>query len=348
MHSAATATREKAMKRKIKNIRFLIEYFIVIIPYHLLRALPRPLMRGFARTISFCGYTCWPGVGKLIRANLKAAFPEKGDKEISEIAYKSFFNTIYNIVDFLWMMGKQDRIEKYMHLPPDILRQLRDCVESGTRILFVNPHLGSWEGSGLMAANQAGIRLAAIAKITRNPYLNKLINQDNRERGGIKIIFSQGAMKEALRCLNEGMSMGTLIDQNTRVRNGGIFVNMFGIPVASSRAPATLWHYCLTNNIPAKVIYGTSVRENDILVAHSATLSKEYHEYANDEEIIQELMDISERFIRRYPDQYLWLYKRFQYIPPDSSDEVKAKYPYYAVVPPPTFFRKLIAKADEE
>lgn len=335
------------MKKKLKNLRYFIEYIIIIIPYHLIRLLPRSVMRGFARLISTCSYACWPGGGKLIRANIKAAFPEKNEQEINEIARKSFFNTIYNVIDFVWMMGKTKRMKKYMHLPPDVLRQLRDCVESDTRIIFVNPHLGSWEASGMMAANHADIRIAAIAKITRNPYLNKLLNQENRERGGIKIIFSKGAMKEALRCLNQGMSMGTLIDQNTRVRNGGIFVNIFGIPVASSRAPATLWHYCRTNNIPVKIIYGTSVRENDILVAHSAFLSKEYDEYANEEEIIQELMNISERFIRKYPDQYLWLYKRFQYIPPEAPDELKARYPYYAVVPPPTFFRKISAKADE-
>lgn len=334
----------KDIGKQLKNIRFRLEYILVIIPYHAIRLLPRPLMRGLASFISFAAYGLAPGIRKLIRANLKAAFPEKDDREISRIARKSFHNTIYNFFDFIWMMGKPKRIEKYTCLPPPILEQLRDCVENDIRILFVNPHLGSWEGSGIIAANTASVRLAAIAKITRNPYLNNLLNKDNRERGGIRIIFSKGAIRDSLKCLHEGYSIGLLIDQNTRIRDGGTFVNMFGLPVASSRSPAMLWHYCETNNIPARVIYGTTLRENDRLVAHSATLAKPYHEYSGDEEIIQELMDITESFIRRYPEQYLWLYRRFQYIPPDAPEELKARYPYYARTPDSKFFRRKTAK----
>ena len=334
----------KELKKQLKNIRFLLEYTVIIIPYHAIRLLPRFLMRGLSSFVSFAAYSLAPGIRKLIQANLKAAFPEKDDAEISRIARKSFHHTIYNFFDFIWMMGKPKRIAKYTHLPPPVFKLLRDCVESDTRILFVNPHLGSWEGSGVIAANTASIRLAAIAKATHNPYLNNLLNKDNRERSGIKIIFSKGAIRDSLKCLNEGYSLGLLIDQNPRVRDGGTFVNMFGLPVASSRSPAMLWHYCETNNIPSKIIYGTTLRENDRLVAHSAILSKPYSEYAGDDEIIQELMDITESFIRRYPEQYLWLYRRFQYIPPDAPDEVKARYPYYARVPDPKFFRQKVAQ----
>ena len=51
-------------------------------------------------------------------------------------------------------------------------------------------------------------------------------------------------------------------------------------------------------------------------------------------------MKLSESFIRRYPEQYLWLYKRFQHIPPDCPEELRRRYPYYAKVPSPNFFRK--------
>ncbi len=330
------------MKKTLKNLRFLLEYIIIIIPYHLIRLLPRPVMRWVSYFNSSIAYAVAPGIRKLICANLKAAFPEKDDREIAAIARKSFHNTIYNFFDFIWMMGKPKRIEKYTHLPPHILTLLRDCVENNIRILFVNPHLGSWEGSGIIATNTAGVKLAAIAKVTHNPYLNDLLNKDNRERGGIKIIFSKGAIKDSLKCLHEGYSVGLLIDQNTRIRDGGAFVNMFGLPVASSRSPAMLWHYCEANQIPVKVIYGTTLRTGDKLEAHFALPAKAYHEYANDDEILQELMDITEGFIRQYPDQYLWLYKRFQYIPPDAPEELKARYPFYARVPEAKFFRKRI------
>ena len=48
----------------------------------------------------------------------------------------------------------------------------------------------------------------------------------------------------------------------------------------------------------------------------------------------------AEKDILKYPEQYLWFYKRFQYIDPEASDEVKKRYPDYAVVPNAHFFSR--------
>lgn len=50
------------------------------------------------------------------------------------------------------------------------------------------------------------------------------------------------------------------------------------------------------------------------------------------------MTDITEEFIRMAPDQYLWLYKRFQYIPENVSPEIRRRYPAYARVPNKRFF----------
>jgi len=141
--------------------------------------------------------------------------------------------------------------------------------------------------------------------------------------------------------LNAGLSVGTLIDQNTRVRDGGTFVNFFGLPVTSSLAPAALMKYCAAHHLPAVIIYGSCLRDkDDRLVAHSKYLSKPFAEYESEQAVIQELMDISETFIRQSPEQYLWMYHRFQNIHPDTPEELKRRYPFYARVAPPKFFSK--------
>ena len=172
--------------------------------------------------------------------------------------------------------------------------------------------------------------------------MNKLFNQGTRERGArLEIIFSHGAIREALKALKAGRSIGTLIDQNTRVRDGGVFVDFFGIPVASSAAPAMLKRYCDAHGIPSAIVYGTCVRRDDGTVeALSADLPRPFSDYADDREVLQELMNISERFIREFPEQYLWFYRRFQYIPPDCPEETRRRYPDYAVSPGEKFYRK--------
>ncbi len=325
----------------MKKIGQFTVYLAAVAAFKLLRATPRALLRVEARLAGTLLYL-WPAAGRITRANLAAAFPDKSAAEVGRIARASMFNLIYNILEFLWMCGNTKRIELCCTIPEPLRTFLADQVKEGRRIIFVNPHLGSWEDSGLMAPHYSGVKMVAIAKPVRNPYLDNFYNRLGREQeSGLKIVYSKGAMRACLKALKDGYGVGTLIDQNTRVRDGGTFVDFFGLPVPSSTAPAVLMDYCIKNSIPAIIIYGTSVRlENGVVTAHAALLSKPYEEYASPAEVLQELMHISEEFIRKFPEQYLWFYKRFQYIPQDADEALKAKYPFYAAVAPDKFYRK--------
>ena len=329
------------MKHFLLDVRYLIEYLAVVGLCAVIRILPQRSLKGLARLISFC-IRCIPSARHLVLENLKAAFPEMDEKERIRIMRGSFLHMIWNMLEFFWIGGDPARIRKCYYLPDDITNRLKAHVASGERIIFVNPHLGSWEASGVMAPFYAGVDMVAIAKPVRNPYLNKLLNSGRRERtAGLEIIFSRGAMHASLRALRQGRGVGTLIDQNTRVRDGGVFVDFFGLPVPSSAAPAALKRYCDKHKLPAVIVYGTSLRLADGRnTAHSAYLSKPFGEYADDREVLQELMEISEKFIRMHPEQYLWFYKRFQYIPPDCPPEIRRRYPDYAAEPRASFFRK--------
>ncbi len=327
--------------RVLTDFRYRLEYLAVWIPYHLIRLLPYSAVR----LIAFCGSRvvhAIPSARKIVRANIRAAMPELPESEVLRIAKESFYHLSVNLLEFIWLDGKPERIRRCYFLPPDITEELKAHVARGERIIFVNPHLGSWEASGLMAPYYAGVKMVAIAKPVKNPYFNRILNGGNREKvSGLEIIFANGAIRAALKALRSGLGVGTLIDQNTRVRDGGVFVDFFGLPVPSSTAPANLMNYCKLHNIPAVIIYGTSVRHEDgRITAHSEYLSKPFEEYADETEVLQELMQISEKYIRRYPEQYLWFYKRFQYIPPESSAELKKRYPFYAAEASPRFFRK--------
>jgi lauroyl/myristoyl acyltransferase len=81
------------------------------------------------------------------------------------------------------------------------------------------------------------------------------------------------------------------------------------------------------------------VREADGKVhARVRYLPRPFAEYEDDAAVLQALMDLAEENIRRYPEQYLWLYHRFQNIPPEAPEELRRRYPYYAAVPSPSFF----------
>lgn len=333
------------MGKFLKNIRYMLEYAIVIVPYVLIRLSPWCVIRAIAR-FSACIVWAIPSFRKLISANIRTAMPELEATEVRRIGKTSCFHLFLNLYEFIWLTGKKERIEKHYILPQDVTDKLKAHVAAGERIIFVNPHLGSWEASGLMAPYYAGVNMVAIAKPVRNPYLNNLLNHGNREREhGLKIIFAKGAIKAATKALRDGFGVGTLIDQNTRVRDGGAFVRFFGMPVASSKSPAGLMRYCASRQIPSVIVYGSSLRMPDGKVqAFAEWLSKPFDQYETEEEVIQELMDISESYIRRFPEQYLWFYRRFQFIPPDADQAIRARFPYYATTATPKFFSRIAGR----
>ncbi|MBQ7396141.1 MAG: hypothetical protein IJW08_06350 [Lentisphaeria bacterium] len=331
----------------MKKIREFFLYIAAMTAYYIIRSLPGCAVRPAARMLA---YPAWmiPGVSRLVCANIRCAFPEWDEKQVKKVGFESIFNMLWNMIEFFWTDGRPHRIERCYVMPDVLKNQLDGYSAKDVRMIYVNPHHGSWEGSGVMATYHGKVRMAAIAKPVKNYYLNKFFN--DRMRGiaaGFEVIFSKGAMRGCISALRDGKSLAILVDQNTRVRDGGVFVNFFGVPVPSSTAPAVLKKYCDARGIPCVVMYGVSLRHEDgKLYSMSRELSKPFDEYADDAEVLQELLDISEEYIRKYPEQYLWLYHRFQHIPPDASDELKRRYPYYAKVPNAHFFSKTAVKKE--
>lgn len=309
--------------------------------YGMIRSLPH---WGLRIPAAAGGAIVWvmPFFRRLVVANIRTAMPERSISDAHRIGKRSCYHMFFNLFEFIWLSGNPRRIERWYELPEEVTSRLRAHAAAGERIIFVNPHLGSWEASGLMAPYYAGIRMVAIAKPVRNPYLNRLLNHGSREREkGLHIIFAHGAIRAATRALKDGLGVGTLIDQNTRIRDGGIFVRFFDMPVASSKAPASLKRYCNTRGIASVIIFGVSLRMPDGRVrAHAEWLSRPFEQYESDDSVIQELMDVSASYIRRYPEQYLWLYRRFRYIPPHCPQELVNRYPYYAQTVSSAFFNR--------
>ena len=331
-----------------KKIRYFAEYLLVMLIYQPLRFMPWWLMRFSAWQLGFLMHLL-PGCRKLVRANIHAAMPELPPREVNRIARSSFDHLTWNLLEYFWCIGNEKRIRRCCYVEEETLKFCHQKVKEKKQVIFVNPHLGSWEISGLMTPFYTKLQLAAIAKPLKNPYLNNLLNTGNRESTrGVKIIFSKGAMRASLQALREGWSIGTLIDQNTRLRDGGVFVDFFGLPVPSSTAPAVMQSYCNQKGISCQILFACSLRNSEKkLVGKAWSLEKPFEEYTSHAEVLQELMKKSEKIIRENPEQYLWMYRRFQYIPENATPEQLARYPWYAERPGSKFYSKVKNKPAE-
>ena len=181
-------------------------------------------------------------------------------------------------------------------------------------------------------------KFAVIAREVRNPWIDALIN-NSRCTGGNRVIPAKGAVKAMIKALKDGYALATLVDQNTRVRDGGIFVDFLGLPVPVSRVPAMFGR-----KMNASVVVCGCMRVGHRYKSYFEKLPRESKDYADDLEMTQDLMRIVEDIVRKNPEQYLWFYKRFQNIPIDASEELIKQYPYYAELASERFYSKVYAQ----
>ncbi len=314
---------------------------IHVFGYLILRRVPRSWL-------GFCGWVASrfmymaPAVRNLVIANLKIAFPEKPDKEIRRIALASLSHLPRMMLEFLWIANRPDKLDKHTIIPDSEMEKIRRLQgKDGKRpVMYVCPHLGGWEVSAMMVAHWVKCPFASIAAKIDNPYLDKLIVKC-RSTENIRVIPAKGAVRGMVMALKEGYSMGTLIDQNTKVRDGGIWVNYFGLPVPTSPAPAFFG-----KKFDIAICVGGAVIKNGKYEFYVRELPKPSGEYTEPEEMIQDLLKLTEDLVREFPEQYLWMYKRFKFIPNDISEKMSERYPDYAKIANERFYDKVFARQD--
>jgi len=319
----------------MKRFFAYLQYLLVKGFMRLMELMPRGFFYAFSGLLSRLASPL-PAFGGLVRTNLRCAFPEKSEREIRVMARESLKSLCLTLCEFFWLHNKPEKVRELLEIQPELQEVLDDVAEAGKQnrpVIFITPHFGNWELSGMALALVFGYKMATVVRTPRNPYLDRLIS-GGRAVQNVKIIHSRGGMLELVRDMENGYCAGMLIDQNTKVRSGGIFVDFFGFPCPVSRFPATM---ALKKN--AYIAIGCCIRKKDgKFFTTLRRMPKQTSEYTDEEEITQDITRVSEELIRLAPEQYLWFYKRFQYIPPGTPEAERKRFPDYAYEPPPGFY----------
>jgi KDO2-lipid IV(A) lauroyltransferase len=149
--------------------------------------------------------------------------------------------------------------------------------------------------------------VTAIARPIKNPLVDQWVFR-KRTAGGLNIILHRQAVKAGLRTLRQGGVFGILPDQN--LYTGGVFVDFFGRPAATTPLPALLHDrtdapvilcHCLREGRRFRLTFEAPLRFPEVIdmdrrmVVHT-----------------QIVADAIEALIRRHPDQWFWLHNRWK------------------------------------
>lgn len=197
------------------------------------------------------------------------------------------------------------------HLELEDGRRIVACLLSGRPLMIVTGHFGNWELAGY-SLGLLGFTTHAVARPLDNPYLDDFLRQF-RERTGQKILAKKGDFEQMQAILAAGGVIATLGDQDAGQR--GLFVEYFGRPASTHKAIALL---ALEYQVPLLVTGTARVGEplRYRVLVEDLILPEEYAGQPDAvRAITQRFSTALERVVRRYPEQYFWLHRRWKHQP---------------------------------
>lgn len=186
----------------------------------------------------------------------------------------------------------------------------REAKAAGRGVIFVTGHLGNWELSAFAHALMSE-PLNVVVRPLDNPFLDRLLEQ-RRQLSGNRIIPKSGAAAPILAALRRNEAVGILVDQNTSA-DEGVFVKFFGVLACSTPAPARLAARTGAAVIPGFALW---VQEKQRYVLRFYPPIALSGDPLADTQAIQSQI---ERVIREYPDQWLWIHRRWKTRPPGEK-----------------------------
>jgi KDO2-lipid IV(A) lauroyltransferase len=190
-------------------------------------------------------------------------------------------------------------------------RRLVDCLLSDRPLLIVTGHFGNWEMGGY-TLGLLGFHTYAVARPLDNPYLDQFLRRF-RERTGQTILAKKGDFELMGQILSHGGVLATLADQDAGQR--GLFVDFFGRPASTHKAIALL---ALEHRVPILVVLA---RNTGAPLCYEIGIEELIlpEDYEGQPEavraITQRFTSALERGVRRAPEQYFWLHRRWKHQP---------------------------------
>lgn len=242
--------------------------------------------------------------------NLRLAFPELPEPERRRIARGAYHNMALAALESFTATAQAasalDRLIVWEN------RELFDrAAAEGKGVLIATAHFGSWELLGSVLARQ-GLPLYAVVRPLRGALNQEIVRA--RLESGLRLIGARGAIRGMLRALSAGGVVCMLLDQVMPAKRG-VFVPFFGRPASTSPGLALA-----ARRTGAPVLVAASIRDGDALrlrVEGPFPAPRTVDVDADIQAHTAELTAALERLIRRHPEQWLWLHRRWKVQPSD-------------------------------
>ena len=292
-----------------------IEYALVRSLVAIVRVMPDSLVRASGTLLGLAFYTLDGAHRRIAHRNLAAAFPARSEADrraIARAAFAHFGRLLFELLAFS-TLSPQAMLARVEFEGED---RARLAYAQGKGVLFVTGHFGFWELHAMVHALQIA-PIGLLARGLDNPYLNDLLERI-RQRTGNSVIYRRGTIRRVMRCLQAGQGVAVLIDQHIMSRDA-IYVDFFERPAATTSSVAAL---ALRTGAPVVPVFALPIGNGRIRVIYEHPVEPPRGETGDAvREFTQRCTDVLEMYVRRHPDLWLWMHRRWRDTGPTTETE---------------------------
>jgi Kdo2-lipid IVA lauroyltransferase/acyltransferase len=289
-------------------VRERLEYALVWPWIKLLGLLPRPASRAIGIGTGLLTYHVHRRLRAVGMRNLALAFPEMPEDERRQILRGEFVSLGRQLAEVcLFPSYKRENVSQIVVY--DGLENYEHAAACGKGVLFLTGHLGAWELSAFAHSLQ-GYPLWVVMRPLDNPYVNNLVER-YRTMHGNRTVSKDDFVRGLLAAMRAGESVGILMDTNMTPPQG-VFVSFFGIPACTASGLARIALRTDAAVVPGFTTWDAKTSKYTLRFDPALKLIRTGDDQADIVANTALFTSVIEDYVRRYPDQWLWLHRRWK------------------------------------
>ena len=295
------------MRRSV--FRNAAEYLTAAAALKSLEWAPAPLAnrlaRGYARLLDVAA----PRLRRAAVGNLAMAFPEWSEGRRNQVIDGVFDSIARLLVSFAkFPLIRRDNLEQWLRVEGH--EHVETARRAGSGVLFATAHLGNWELSAYAYGLLVG-PMSVVARALDNPWIDAVVER-RRGLSGNHVLLKKDSARAILKALAANEAVGILIDQNAAMESA-VFVDFFGVAAAADPGFAKLAGHSGAVAIPGFALW--SEKERRYILRFYPPVPITGDAFCDTKALQAQL----ESVIREYPDQWLWIHRRWKTRPPGSA-----------------------------
>ena len=289
-----------------RTIRYGLEAALVRGLTMIVWLLPLPAVRAAGAMLGRFVYYVDGFHRRIALSNLAMALPSKSADERRAVVQRVFAHFGSVLLELI-KVGTMDDREILERIEAEGEDRVRQAHAQGRGVLLFTGHFGYWEVGAIALAMRVQ-PMAVMARPLDNPHLHTMLERI-RTRSGNSVIYRQGAIRKVLQELAANRAVAILIDQHLHTPDA-VSVDFFSRPAATTNALAAV---ALRTGAPVIPAFALPLPNGRYRLVYEHAVEPPASDSADAvKEFTQRCTDVLEMYIRRHPDLWLWMHRRWR------------------------------------